>query len=85
MHHLVPPTFMKSLRGDPNLVDGLLSSRSSGGNALLANTTTDDVRRVVRTTAVFKVVCGDPMAKLEKEAARSITPHAATIENSMKE
>jgi hypothetical protein len=75
---------MESLRGDPNLVEGLLSSRSSGGSALLANIT-DDVHRDVCTAAVPGVDRGDPMAELEKEAAGLITPHAATIENSMKE
>jgi hypothetical protein len=75
---------MDSLRGDPNLVEGLLSSRSSGGSALLANMT-DDVHRDVRATAVPIVVGRDPMAEMEKEAAGFIMPHAAAIENSMKE
>ncbi len=75
---------MESLRGDPNLVEGLLSSRSSGGSALLANKT-DDVHRDVCTAAIPDVDRADPMGELEKEAAGFITPHAAMIENSAKE
>lgn len=78
---------MKSLRGDPNLVEGLLSSRLSG-NVLLANIVDDDVRCDMSRTAVLGDVGGGSirtMAELEKAAARSITPHAATIVRSMKQ
>jgi len=71
---------MESLRGDPNLVEGLLSGRSSG-NALLANSVDDNVRRDVPPTAVlgdFGWGARRAMPELEKEAARSKTPHAAT-------
>ena len=77
---------MESLRGDPNLVEGLLSSRSSG-NALLANSVDDNVRRDVPRTAFVGVFGGGArraMPELEKEAARSKTPHAATNVRSMK-
>ncbi len=76
---------MESLRGDPNLVEGLLSSRSSG-NALLANSVDDNVRRDAPRTAVLGDLGGArrAMAELEKEAARSKMPHAATNVRSMK-
>ena len=72
---------MESLRGDPNLVEGLLSSRSSG-NALLANSVDDNVRRDAPRTALGGA--RRAMAELEKEAARSKMPHAATNVRSMK-
>ena len=77
---------MDSLRGDPNLVEGLLSGRSSG-NALLANSVDDNVRRDVPRTAFVGVFGGGArraMPELEKEAARSKTPHAATNVRSAK-
>jgi hypothetical protein len=86
MNEWIIHTFMESLSGDPNLVEGLLLSRSSG-NTLLANSVDDDVRRDVPRTAVHGDFGGGAklaMAELEKEAARSITQHAATNVRSMK-
>jgi len=71
---------MESLRGDPNLVEGLLSSRSSG-NALLANSVDDNVRRDAPRTAVLGDFDGGAR---ENEATRSKTPHAATNVRSVK-